>query len=168
MKMTTYLGILALGILLASLAHADQPGQYPYPGQNPEPQYYPRQQPQPQYYPQQEPQYYPQQGCPQCAPRPTCVQCAPLPIEQFPPDQSFYCPPNVTMAPPVLPYPGPQVRVVRVPRAFGGSCNVQRAGNGMFVIVLNGRQMLYGPAVLMNVQAVLIGYQRNGVCQQVF
>ncbi len=136
MKMTTYLGILALGILLATLAHADQPGPYPYP--------------------QQEPQYYPQQGC---------VRCAPLPQ---PIDQSIFCPPNArNIAPPVLPYPGPQVRMVPAPRGFGGACSLRPAGRGFYEIVLNGVQPLYsgyGP----NVQAVLMHYQRIGVCRQIF
>lgn len=92
-------------------------------------------------------------------------QPLPLPVDQYPPDQSFYCPPGVQMAPPVLPYPGPQLRVVPMPRAFSGFCSIQRVNYNLFVIVLNGGQTLYGPAVLPNVQANLFHYQRIGVCQ---
>ena len=72
MKMTTYFGILALGILLATLAHADQPGQFP----QQQPQYYPQQpQQQPQYYPPQVGQFEeppPLQQDPCCCARPAC------------------------------------------------------------------------------------------------
>jgi hypothetical protein len=98
-------------------------------------------------------------------------QQLPQPIDQFPPDQSVACPPNVNpiqCAPPVLPYPGPQVRAIPIARPLTGVCTVQSAGGPMGVILLNGMQVLYGPAVYGNIQAVLVHYQRIGVCQPVF
>lgn len=93
----------------------------------------------------------------------------PIPIDQYSPEQTIYCPPGIQMAPPVLPYPGPQVRVVPMTRAYSAPCRwIQRYGYGPDEIWIDG---VPAPAYVGfggNARAVLNNYLATGVCSAVY
>jgi len=112
MKLTTYLGIIAIGILLASLANADQPGNG-----------YAR-------------------------PRAQQQQQQPNPIEQYPPNPSLCCGPNVR------------------PLAVGGVCSKRQIAPYTHAIIMNGEAMIFRGSERA-VYETLIQLILDGTCRQV-
>lgn len=91
----------------------------------------------------------------------------------YPIDQTYFCPPTgcgQRFAPPILPYPAPQLRPVPFPYGggyWGGWCNVVPVGPNMYQIVVHNRfgQLPVYTGVGMNVQCVLDNYRRSGLCR---